>query len=65
MYALILPRMAQLHTDLVAALDDFELAQFDAMLARLHQQAQALEHDTLCLLASRGAQQRPAVSLYP
>ena len=46
MYALILPRMAQLHTDLVAALDDTELAQFDAMLARLQQQAQALEHDS-------------------
>lgn len=45
MYALILPRMAQLHLDLVEVLDDAELAQFDALLARLQLQALALESD--------------------
>ncbi len=43
MYALILPRMAQLHTDLVAVLDDAELDQLDVLLAKLQSQALALE----------------------
>ena len=35
MYGLILPRMAQIHLDLVSVLSDEELAQFDTLLARL------------------------------
>lgn len=45
MYEVIMPRMAQIHLDLVAVLDDEEVRQLDALLARLHGQARALEHE--------------------
>lgn len=43
MYGLILPRMAQIHLDLVSVLSDEELAQFDTLLARLQRHALTLE----------------------
>lgn len=43
MYGLILPRMAQIHLDLVSVLSDEELEQFDTLLARLQRHALTLE----------------------
>lgn len=43
MYGGILPAMAQIHMDLVSVLSDEEVAQFDAMLARLQAHALTLE----------------------
>lgn len=43
MYGQILPEMVKIHADIVAALSDEELAQFDHLLAKLQAHAVTLE----------------------